>query len=119
MLSENMSEEALVADWIVYDVFVNTGGLENVKVDKEMMKYVGKSHSHYLHHLKTSKENQNTAKKKKVEKSKLSYDIKKAKEGKQNDALSNCREKLLNMIPRFSIWKNNLESNNFLAIFSY
>ena len=83
-----------------------------------MMKYVGKSHSHYLHNLKTSKENQNTAKKKKVEKSKLSYDIKKAKEGKQNDALSNCREKLLNMIPRFSIWKNNLEII-FQQFFSY
>ena len=37
---------------------------------------------------------------------------------KQNkNALNNCREKLLNMIPRFSFWKNNLEGNNFLAIF--
>ena len=40
------------------------------------------------------------------------------KQKKQNkNALNNCREKLLNMILRFSIWKNNLEGNNFLAIF--
>ena len=57
MLSENMSEEALFAHWIVYDGVVNGGGLENVKVDMEMMKYVDKAHSQYLHHLKTSKEN--------------------------------------------------------------
>ena len=37
----------------------------------------------YLHHLMTSKENQTTAEKKKVEKRKLSYDTKKAKEAKQ------------------------------------
>ena len=62
---------------------------------------------------------------KKVEKRKLSYNIKKAKEATTTtttttttkNALNNCREKLLNMIPRFSIWKNNLESNIFLAIF--
>ena len=50
MLSENMSEEALVAHRIVYDGVVNSGGLENVKVDKEMMKYVDKAHSQHLHH---------------------------------------------------------------------
>ena len=43
-----MSEEALVAHRIVYDGVVNSGGLENVKVDKEMMKYVDKAHSQYL-----------------------------------------------------------------------
>ena len=64
MLSENMSEEALFAHWIVYDGVVNGGGLENVKVDMEMMKYVDKAHSQYLHHLKTSKENQTIAEKK-------------------------------------------------------
>ena len=74
--SENMSEEALAAHRIVYDGVVNSGGLENFKVDKEMMKYVDKAHSQYLHHLKTSKENQTIAEKKKVEKRKLSYDSK-------------------------------------------
>ena len=44
MLSENMSEEALVAHRIIYDGVVNSGGLENIKVDKEMMKYVDKAH---------------------------------------------------------------------------
>ena len=83
MLSESMSEEALVAHRIVYDGVVNSGELENVKVDKEMMKYVDKAHSQYLHHLKKSKENQTIAEKKKVEKRKLSYNIKKAKEAKQ------------------------------------
>ena len=40
------------------------------------------------------------------------------KQKKQNkNALNNCREKLLNMIPRFSMCKCNLESNSFLAIF--
>ena len=78
-----MSEEALIAHRIVYDGVVNSGGLENVKIDKEVMKYADKAHSQYLHHLKTSKENQTTAEKKKVEKRKLSYDIKKAKEAKQ------------------------------------
>ena len=63
MLSKNMSEEALVAHRIVYDGAVNSGGLENVKVDKEMMKYVDKAHSQYLHHLKASKENQTIAEK--------------------------------------------------------
>ena len=58
MLSENMSEEALAAHRIVYDGVMNSGGLENNKVDKEMMKYVDKAHSQYLHYLKTSKENQ-------------------------------------------------------------
>ena len=67
MLSENMSEEALIAHQIVYDGVVNSGGLENIKVDKEMMKYVDKAQSQYLHHLKTSKENQTIAEKKKVE----------------------------------------------------
>ena len=43
-----MSEEALAAHRIVYDGDVNSGGLENVKVDKEMMKYVDKAHSQYL-----------------------------------------------------------------------
>ena len=89
MLSENMSEEALVAHRIVYDGVVNSGGVENVKVDKEMMKYVDKAHSQYLHHLKTSKENQTIAEKKKVEERKLNYDIKKAKEAKQK-----CTEQL-------------------------
>ena len=64
MLSENMYEEALVAHRIVYDGVVNSDGLENVEVDKEMMKYVDKAHSQYLHHLKTSKENQTIAEKK-------------------------------------------------------
>ena len=59
MLSESMSEEALVAHQIVYDSVVNSGRLENVRVDKEMMKYVDKAHSQYLHHLKTSKEKSN------------------------------------------------------------
>ena len=63
-ISENMSEEALVARRIVYDGAVNSGGLENVKVDKEMMKCVDKAHSQYLHYLKTSKENQTIAEKK-------------------------------------------------------
>ena len=63
MLSENMSEEGLVAHRIVCDGVVNSGGLANVKVDKEMMKYVDKAHSQYLHHLKTSKENQTIAEK--------------------------------------------------------
>ena len=58
MLSENMSEEALVALWVIYDGVVNSGGLENIKVAKEMMKYVDKAHSQYYHHLKTSKEDQ-------------------------------------------------------------
>ena len=34
MLSENMSEEALIAHQIVYDGVVNSGGLENIKVDR-------------------------------------------------------------------------------------
>ena len=37
------------------DGVVNSGRLENVKVDKEMMKYVDKAHSQYLHNLKTKK----------------------------------------------------------------
>ena len=61
---------------------MNSGGLENVKVDKEMMKCVDKAHSQYLHYLKTSKENQTIAEKKRVEKRKLSYDIKKSKRSK-------------------------------------
>ena len=65
MLSGNMSEEALIAHRIIYDGVVNSGGLENVKVAKEMMKYVDKAHSQYLHHLKASKENQTIAEKKK------------------------------------------------------
>ena len=88
-ITENMSEEALVAHRIVYDGVVNNGGLENVKVDKEMMKYVDKALSQYLHHLKTSIENQTIAEKKKAEKRKLSYDIKKANEAKQK-----CTEQL-------------------------
>ena len=71
------------------DGVVNSGRLENVKVDKEMMKYVDKAHSQYLHNLKISKENQTIAAKKKAEKRKLSYDIKKAKEAKQK-----CTEQL-------------------------
>ena len=71
------------------DGVVNSGRLENVKVDKEMMKYVDKAHSQYLHNLKTSKENQTIAANKKAEKRKLSYDIKKAKEAKQK-----CTEQL-------------------------
>ena len=67
----------------MYDGVVNSGGLENIKVDKEMIKFVDKVHSQYLHHLKTSKENQTIAERKKVEKRKLGYDIKKAKEAKQ------------------------------------
>ena len=43
---------------------------------------------------------------------------KKAKKQNKN-ALNNCRKKLLNIIPRFSIWKRNLESNNFLAIIQH
>ena len=70
MLSENKSEEALIAHQIVYDGVVNSGGLENIRVDKEMMKYVDKAQSQYFHHLKTSKENQTIAEKKKVEKKK-------------------------------------------------
>ena len=54
MLSEIMPEEALVAHRIIYDGVVNNGGLKNVKVDKEMIKYVDKAHSQYLHHLKLS-----------------------------------------------------------------
>ena len=50
-MSENMSEEALVTHRIVYDSVVNSGRLENAKVDKEMMKYVDKAHSQYLYHL--------------------------------------------------------------------
>ena len=88
-MSENMSEEALVTHRIVYDSVVNSGRLENAKVDKEMMKYVDKAHSQYLYHLKTSKENQTIAEKERVEKRKLSYDIKKAKEAKQK-----CTEQL-------------------------
>ena len=64
MLSENMPEEALVVHRISYDGVVNSGGLENIEVDKEMMKYVDKAHSQYLQHLKTSKENQTIAEKK-------------------------------------------------------
>ena len=36
MLSENMSEEALVAHWIIYNGVVNSGWLENVKGDDEI-----------------------------------------------------------------------------------
>ena len=68
---------------------MNSGGLEKVKVDKEMMKYVDKAHSQYLYHLKRSKENQTIVEKKKIEKRKLSYDIKKAKEAEQK-----CTEQL-------------------------
>ena len=53
------------------------------------MKYVDKAHSQYLYHLKTSKENQTIVEKKKVEKGKLSYGVKKAKEAKQK-----CTEQL-------------------------
>ena len=38
----------------------------------------------------------------------LSYDIIKQKKQSKN-AQNNCREKLLNMNPRFSIWKNNFK----------
>ena len=34
---------------------MNSGGLENVKVDKEMMKYVDKAHIQYMYRLKTKK----------------------------------------------------------------
>ena len=67
-ISENMiKEEVLVAHRIVYDGVVNSGQLENIKVDKEMMKYVDRAHSQYLNHLTTSKENQTIAGKKKLE----------------------------------------------------
>ena len=36
MLSESMSEKALVAHWIVYNGVVNSGWLENVKGDHEI-----------------------------------------------------------------------------------
>ena len=89
VLSENMSEEALVAHRIVYNGVANSGGSENVRVNKEMMKYVDKAPSQYLHHLKASKENQTIAEKKKAEKRNLSYGFKKAKEAKQK-----CTEQL-------------------------
>ena len=54
ILSENMFEEALVAHRIVYDGVVNSGRFGNVKVNKEMVKYVDKANSQYLHNLKTS-----------------------------------------------------------------
>ena len=105
ILSENMSEEALVAHQIA---------LENVKVDKEMVKYVDKAHSQYLHHLKASKENQTIAEK--VEQRKLSYNIKEAKEAKQK-----CTEQLQKKAAEYDSQifhlEENLESNIFLAIF--
>ena len=105
ILSENMSEEALVAHQIA---------LKNVKVEKEMVKYVDKAHSQYLHHLKASKENQTIAEK--VEQRKLSYNIKEAKEAKQK-----CTEQLQKKAAEYDSQifhlEENLESNIFLAIF--
>ena len=65
---------------------MNSGGLENVKVDKEMMKYVYKDHIQYMYRLKTKKIKLLLKKKKKKERS---YIIKKAKEAKQK-----CTEQL-------------------------
>ena len=92
---------------------MNSGGLENVKVDKEMMKYVDKAHIQYMYRLKTKKIKLLLKKKRRKKEAILSK-----KQKKQNkNALNNCREKLLNMIPRFSIWKKNLGSNNLVAVF--
>ena len=83
ILVENMSEGSLVAQIMVFNGIMNEGGISNVDVNKKMLKFVNNTHSEYVKQLEKQKDPQTSGEKKRVEKRKITNELKKLKEAKQ------------------------------------
>lgn len=103
-LSENMSEDALVAHRIVYDSVQREGGLKNVVISSQMMKSVENAHSQYLQKLEKSRAHQTEAEKRKLEKRKLTSELKKTQDAKRK-----CEDELKKKAAKFNSEIFNLE----------
>jgi len=87
MLVENMHEESLVAQHIVYDTIQAAGGLTAIDINKSIMQYVRGSHGRYTEALACRRETQSQEKQKASEKKRVADAIKalEAKKMKLND----------------------------------
>lgn len=103
-LSENMSEDALVAHRIVYDCVQRQGGLKKVEITSEMMKSVANAHGQYIKELEKNRAEQTEAEKQKVQKRKLTSELKKVKDAKQK-----CEDELKKKAAKFDSEIFNLE----------
>ena len=83
ILVENMSEGSLVARIMVFNGIMNEGGISNVDVNRKMLKFVNNAHSEYVKQLEKQKDPQTSGEKKRVEKRKITNELKKLKETKQ------------------------------------
>ena len=83
ILVENMSEGSLVAQIMVFNGIMNEGGISNVDVNRKMSKFVNNVHSEYVKQLEKQKDPQTSGEKKRVEKRKITNELKKLKEAKQ------------------------------------
>ena len=53
---ENLQEDSLIAQRVVYDAVQSAGGLTSAKIDKPLLSYVCGSHSRYEEALKKKRE---------------------------------------------------------------
>lgn len=103
-LSENMTEDALVAHRIVYDAVQREGGLKKVVISSQMMKSVEKAHSRYTQNLEKNRVQQTEAEKRKLEKRKLTSDLKKVQDAKRK-----CQEEMKKQTAKLDSEIFNLE----------
>ena len=76
LLHENMKQESVVAQRLVYDGVVQEGGLLKVDICREMMKEVRKSRTRYQNALSEKRKQQNDHEKQIQEKRRLTAELK-------------------------------------------
>ena len=76
LLNENMKQELIVAQRVVYGGVMQEGGILKVNVSKEMMAEVRKSRSRYQLALEEKKKNQTEKEKQSLEKRRLTTELK-------------------------------------------
>lgn len=82
LLIENMKEESMVANRLVYEGVMKEGGVAAVQIGKEMMEEVDKAHKRYAANLELQREQQTCFEKRKQEKRKLTAEMNAAKAAK-------------------------------------
>ena len=80
LLQENMKNESLVAQRIVFDGIQHDGGYLKVNISQDMLCYVRNSHKAYENAKEENGKRQTEAENQKVEKQRLSIELKKLKE---------------------------------------
>lgn len=94
MLVENLKEESLVAQRMVYDSVQTSGGLAGLNIDKSMLQFVRCAHRRYQEALECKRKAATEEDKKAAAKRKANDQIKSLLENKKKLAASAAQESL-------------------------